>query len=85
MQNKEYEELDQQIELQGLFDGVENFSGFTTGVHETGVSLGKQLELVAKVLSIRDNFPDNKNGRYFLSTMMGGIHIIVTMNIKWAI
>ena len=59
------DELDQQVELQGLFDGVADFSGFSGGVHETGVSLGDQLKLVAKVLSIRDNFPGQKKRQIF--------------------
>jgi len=57
--------FDRQIKLQGLFDGVDDFSGFSTGVHETGVSLGEQLELVAKVLSIKDNFPGQKKRQIF--------------------
>ncbi len=34
-------------------------------MHETGVSLGKQLELIAKILSIKDNFPGQKKRQIF--------------------
>lgn len=59
------EKLSQQITLKDLFNGVENFDSFTTGVHEIGVSLGKQLELVAKILSVRNNFPGQKKRQIF--------------------
>ena len=59
------DELDRQAELKGLFDGVSSFGGFSNGVHEAGVSLGRQLELVAKILSIRDNFPGQKKRQIF--------------------
>ncbi|HHL45940.1 MAG TPA: DUF1501 domain-containing protein [Gammaproteobacteria bacterium] len=59
------EELDQQVTLQNLFDGVADFSGFSSGVHETGKPLGKQLELVAKILSVRDNFPGQPRRQIF--------------------
>ncbi len=60
--------LSQQITLKDLFTGVENFDSFTTGVHETGVSLGKQLELVAQILYIIDNFPGkNKRQIFFVN------------------
>ena len=59
------EELNQQVTLQNLFDGVEEFSGFGGGVHETGKPLGKQLELVAKILSVRDNFPGQPRRQIF--------------------
>ena len=49
--------LNQQVTLQNLFDGVVSFEGFTSGVHESGKPLGKQLELVAQILSVRNNFP----------------------------
>ena len=59
------ENLNQQITLANLFNGVESFTGFTNGVHETGVSLGKQLELVAKILSVKDNFPGTRKRQIF--------------------
>jgi len=59
------EKLSQQITLENLFNDVENFDGFSHGVHEAGVSLGKQLELVAQILSIRDNFPGKKKRQIF--------------------
>jgi len=61
------EKLNQQVTLSnaGLFDGVQDFAGFTTGVHETGVSLGKQLELVAQILSVRNNFPGHRKRQIF--------------------
>ena len=63
--NRRIKKLNQQVELEGLFDGVQEFTGFTTGVHETGVSLGQQLELVAQILSIKDNFPENRKRQIF--------------------
>jgi len=57
--------LNQQVELDGLFDGVAEFDGFSSGIHETGRSLGEQLELVAKILSIRNNFPGQKKRQIF--------------------
>lgn len=58
-------ELSHQITLENLFDGVESFDGFTSGVHETGVPLGEQLELVAQILSVKDNFPGAKKRQIF--------------------
>ncbi len=58
------DELDRQIELQGLFDGAKDFK-FGNGVHEVGRPLGKQLELVAEILSIKDNFPGQKKRQIF--------------------
>jgi len=60
------ENLKQQELLGGtLFNGVESFDGFSIGVHETGKSLGKQLEIVAKILSVKDNFPGQKKRQIF--------------------
>ena len=59
------DELDHQITLKNLFDGVESFNDFTSGVHETGTSLGEQLKLVAQVLSVKDNFPGVKKRQIF--------------------
>ncbi len=59
------EELKRQVTLQNLFDNVEDFSGFSSGVHETGKPLGRQLELVAKILSVRDNFPGQPRRQIF--------------------
>ncbi|BAO45404.1 DUF1501 domain-containing protein [Thiolapillus brandeum] len=42
--------------LEGLFDNVLQFDGFGDGVHETGKPLGRQLELVANILSVRQEF-----------------------------
>ncbi len=44
--------------LEGLFDTVRQFDGFGDGVHETGKPLGRQLELVAQILSVHDAFRD---------------------------
>ncbi len=44
-------------ELSGVFNNAGTFTGFTNGVHETGTPLGKQLEAVAKVLSVKDDLP----------------------------
>ena len=57
--------LNQQEILQNLFDGVKTFEGFSDGVHETGKPLGKQLELVAQILSVRDNFPNKPKRQIF--------------------
>lgn len=59
------DELSHQITLENLFDGVESFDGFNSGAHETGVPLGKQLELVAQILSVKDNFPGQKKRQIF--------------------
>jgi len=60
------DELVQQETLGGkLFEGVSSFDGFNTGVHETGKPLGKQLEVVAKILSVRENFPGQRKRQIF--------------------
>ncbi len=59
------DELERQEILQGLFDDAETFDGFSSGVHETGKPLGRQLELVAKILSVRDNFPGQPRRQIF--------------------
>jgi len=62
---KRITKLNQQITLKNLFNGVQSFTGFTKGVHETGVPLGEQLELLAKLLSVKDNFPGQKKRQIF--------------------
>jgi uncharacterized protein (DUF1501 family) len=62
---KRVEELEREERLQGLFDNVVDINHFDTGVHETGMPLGTQLELVAKILSIRDNFPTKPKRQIF--------------------
>ena len=60
------EKLKQQETLGGaLFEGVQEFDAFNTGVHETGKSLGKQLEIVAKILSVKENFPGQRKRQIF--------------------
>ena len=59
------EELNQHVALQNLFDTVQDFEGFSSGVHETGKPIGKQLELVANILSVRDAFPDAPGRQIF--------------------
>ena len=59
------ERLSHQITLKNLFNGVKSFNGFTSGVHETGVPLGEQLELVAQLLSVKDNFTGQKKRQIF--------------------
>ncbi|WP_456447703.1 DUF1501 domain-containing protein [Thiolapillus sp.] len=53
---KRMDELLRPNRLEGLFDNVLNFDGFNDGVHETGKPLGRQLELVAQILSVRQEF-----------------------------
>ncbi len=60
------EKLKQQETLGGsLFEGVQEFDSFSTGVHETGKPLGKQLEIVAKILSVKENFPGERKRQIF--------------------
>jgi uncharacterized protein (DUF1501 family) len=54
--HKRMDELLRPVRLEGLFDNVLQFDGFTDGVHETGKPLGRQLELVANILSVREEF-----------------------------
>lgn len=58
-------QLNLPLKLLNLFDGVQEFEGFSTGTHETGKPLGSQLELVAKILSVKDNFPNKTNRQIF--------------------
>ena len=62
---KRVSEMDMPEKLEGLFDGVQEFGNFSTGVHEVGKSLGSQLELVAKILSVKDAFPGGKKRQIF--------------------
>lgn len=64
-------ELNREYDLQGLFNGKKDFDGFNNGVHETGTSLGKQLKLVAQILSIKDSFPGNKKRQIFFVNHRG--------------
>jgi uncharacterized protein (DUF1501 family) len=57
--------LNQQEILQNLFDNVAHFDGFGNGVHEEGKPLGKQLEIVAQILSVKDNFPNHLKRQIF--------------------
>ncbi len=65
------DKLIQQVSLQNLFDGVQTFEGFSSGVHETGKPLGKQLELVAQILSVKNNFPVQTNRQVFFVNHRG--------------
>ena len=62
---KRVAELNRPYELEGLFDGVRAFDNFSTGVHEVGKPLGAQLELVAKILSVKDHFPGSPKRQIF--------------------
>ncbi len=62
---KRVAELNRPYELEGLFDGVREFDHFSTGVHEVGKPLGAQLELVAKILSVKDRFPGSPKRQIF--------------------
>lgn len=62
--SRRVDELDRQVELKGLFDNDTEFD-FSGGVHETGTPLGDQLELVAEILSIKDNFPGARKRQIF--------------------
>ncbi len=63
--------LNQNVALEGLFDNVAQFNGFDNGVHESGRSLGRQLELVAQILSIRNNFPGQRKRQIFFVNHRG--------------
>jgi uncharacterized protein (DUF1501 family) len=66
MAQKRVEILQQQETLGGsLFEGVQEFDQFDTGVHEVGKPLGKQLEIVAKILSVKNNFPGQRKRQVF--------------------
>ena len=58
-------ELNLPYRLEGLFDHVADFDGFSDGVHETGRPLGEQLKLVAQILSVRDAFPGRPRRQIF--------------------
>ncbi len=68
---KRVSELERPDTLAGLFDGVQDFDGFTTGVHETGKPLGKQLEIIAKILSVKDDFPGQRKRQIFFADHHG--------------
>ena len=68
---KRVAELDRPDKLEGLFDGVREFEPFSTGVHEVGKPLGSQLELVAKILSVKDNFPGAVKRQIFFVNQHG--------------
>jgi uncharacterized protein (DUF1501 family) len=63
--SRRVEELHRPDELEGLFDGVRSFDGFSNGVHEVGRPLGRQLELAARILSVRENFPSRPSRQIF--------------------
>ncbi len=62
--------LDRQVKLKNLFTGAKNYE-FDGGVHEVGKPLGKQLELVSEILSIRDNFPGKRKRQIFFVNHRG--------------
>ncbi len=64
------DELKRKVELRGLFDGKTDYN-FDNGSHEVGKSLGDQLELVAEILSIRDNFPGQRKRQIFFVNHRG--------------
>jgi uncharacterized protein (DUF1501 family) len=67
MASKRFDELRQQEILgETLFENVRSFDGlFGSGIHETGKPLGKQLEIVAKILSVHQNFPGGRKRQIF--------------------
>ncbi len=66
---KRVAKMDLPDNLVGIFDNVdENIHNFDNGVHEVGRSLGKQLEEVAKVLSVSKNgFKGTKRQIFFVN------------------
>ncbi len=62
---KRVKELNRNKTLENLFDNVAEFDYFSTGIHEVGKPLGKQLETVAKILSVKDNFPNKTKRQIF--------------------
>ncbi len=52
-------------ELSGVFNNAATFTGFSNGVHETGTPLGKQLQAVARMLSIKDDLPGTPRRQIF--------------------
>ncbi len=64
-------DLNRPGQLENLFDGVNDFDGFTSGVHEVGKPLGDQLKLVAQILSVRNNFPGSPNRQIFFVNQHG--------------
>ena len=66
---KRVAKMDLPDNLAGIFDNVdENIHNFDNGVHEVGRSLGKQLEEVAKVLSVAKNgFKGTKRQIFFVN------------------
>lgn len=64
------EELNLPNELSSLFDTVRDFV-FDTGAHEVGRPLGKQLETVAEILSVKDNFPGSPKRQIFFVVQHG--------------
>ena len=68
---KRVAELNRPEKLEGLFDGVREFESFSTGIHEVGKPLGAQLELVAKILSVKDKFPGTVKRQIFFVNQHG--------------
>jgi uncharacterized protein (DUF1501 family) len=68
---KRVEDLNRPDELAGLFDNVRQFEGFGGGVHESGKSLGKQLKLVAQILSVKNAFPGGRKRQIFFVNYHG--------------
>ncbi len=65
-------ELALQQKLQGLFDDARAFDGlFSNGVHESGKPLGTQLEIVAKILSVKEHFPGKPKRQIFFVNYHG--------------
>jgi len=64
------EKLNLPDKLSGLFDNVRDFA-FDTGVHEVGRPLGKQLETVAEILSVKDDFPGTPKRQIFFVVQHG--------------
>jgi len=52
-------------ELSESFGNIATFTGFTNGVHETGTPLGKQLQAVAEMLSIKEDLPGRPRRQIF--------------------
>ncbi|WP_456405596.1 DUF1501 domain-containing protein [Thiolapillus sp.] len=57
--------------LSGILEDAPDFPEFSGGVHESGAPLGKQLRAVARMLAVKDQFPNRPQRQVFFVNYHG--------------
>lgn len=69
--NSRIHDLELFNDLSGILENAPQFNDFSTGVHESGTPLGTQLRAVARMLSVKDQLPNQPRRQVFFVNYHG--------------